>query len=413
MAEQYADLLSLDYRGRSTLLNSFHHNFDHLLVWDHRMQAYVEGLQRLDKTVHGYFREQLTSSLSQGDVFALSIFALVTGHQDLLDGCLRLTQALPALLPVIAQCFEWAPTHSALWAVVSAYPALRVMAYYTRQNIVSNPLLTDEEITVLLPNAAVTPALVWSLYQQQHPDYFSVIQTLSASNQPRLQLGMLTAILTRHLPYEGIFPDVLLAELTRSGNEEISYQAAKLYLLSTHYSQEEYIGFIKERTENTRLYIQSLGIAGNAEAVDILQGYFDIPDFARLSAAAISTITGYSPESVDWSGESLKHSEATPSNPEETLPDIDPDISLSWPDKRVFDHWWANYSYKFEPGHVYLGGELDSCSGMSAVLWQGRMALRPLAIARLQRRTQSFLFPHTAPAFTQHTQMKKLKNREI
>lgn len=53
LAEQYADLLSLDYRGRSTLLNSFHHNFDHLLVWDHRMQAYVEGLQRLDKTVHG------------------------------------------------------------------------------------------------------------------------------------------------------------------------------------------------------------------------------------------------------------------------------------------------------------------------------------------------------------------------
>lgn len=59
LAEQYADLLSLDYRGRSTLLNSFHHNFDHLLVWDHRMQAYVEGLQRLDKTVHGILGSSL------------------------------------------------------------------------------------------------------------------------------------------------------------------------------------------------------------------------------------------------------------------------------------------------------------------------------------------------------------------
>lgn len=408
LAEQYADMLALDFRARQTLLTSNSHNMADLLTCDARMQAYIEGLGLLQDEACAYFDAQLASPLSRGDVFALGCFAAYSKKTALMDGCCRLTQAMPQFLPSMGNVIEWAPAKSILWPCIEYYPALRLLTHWLRPDIPQPGPLSQAEIAGLQTQHLLTPALVFGMHRQAYPDYASVVNMLVQSGDPRIICGCLTAILTRHLPDCGLPVHTLLCQLMQATQVDIRLQATQLSLLCAPYSHKDTTAYIESHLGDNRLYIQAMGLSGSVSHINRLREFLIIPEYARLSAATISMITGATPEVAGWAGNALLAPVSKPEIAHGTIPDEDPDATLSWPDALAFERWWQRHGQQFDQSIPYLGGHPTTVTGLKRVLQQGGMALRPLAALRLQRITTHPIFSLSAPADIQHRQMQNL-----
>ncbi|CAM4054255.1 hypothetical protein RABR111495_24990 [Rahnella bruchi] len=384
LAEQYADMLSLDYRRRNSLLRSYHHNTDDLIQWDRRLQTYLSGLLYLKNDAYSYFETQLESPLSRGDVFAIGLFAFHSGNIQLLEGCLGLMQVMPHLLPVINPLIAWAPVKSPLWERLFINPLFRVIAAYQKIGLPQAPALTESEIDKLTVLPGAVPGLIYALHQQRHPDYFSLVTQLANSPDFQISLEALQTILVRHLPCQDISIEALLLRLIQCNNDEIRERAVRLYLLNTGYSPSHCLHVLSQKSSNRRLYLSALGISGMSENIPILSEYLDSPDYARLSAASIVMITGMSPEQAGWHKPSLLPESSSHLAQDGTIPENEADEDLSWPDKPAFEQWWGVNSCDFEKSSAYTGGYPATIAGQRSVLQRGLLALHPLAIARLQ-----------------------------
>lgn len=408
LAEQYADMLALDFRARQALLTSYSHNVGDLLTWDARMQAYIEGLLLLRDEASVYFDEQLASPLSRGDVFALGIFAACSKNAALMDGCCRLTQAMPQFLPVMGNIIKWTPATSILWSCIEDYPALRLLTNWLRPDIRQPGPVRPAEIAGLLTQHALIPALVYGLHLQSSPDYVAIVKMLLQPADPRITCGVLTAILARRLPDGGLPVHTLLCQLMQAKQAGIRLQATQLSLLCTPHSHDDTLAYIETHTGDTRLYIQALGISGYVSHINRLREFLDIPEYTRLSTASISMITGALPEVAGWAGNAPPVLAQQPKIANGAIPDEDPDAALSWPDAPVFDRWWQSHARQFDHPIPYLGGHPTTGTGLMKVLQQGAMALRPQAALRLQPMVAHPIFSLSAPADVQHRQMQYL-----
>lgn len=411
LAEQYADMLSLDFRTRQAQLTSLNHNLDDLMAWDLRMQAYLNGLCLLEKEAEKYFESQLLSPLSRGDVFALGTFAFTHGNATLLEGCCRLTQALPSLLPVLGSVMEWAPTASPLWKHIDDYPTLRLLASWHRPDIELHKAVSQFDLALMTNQPAVVPALALALSQRVPQEYSAAIHQWVQSDDVRIICAMLTAILTRKLSTSGLPVEALLHQVMLAKSEETQLQAARLALLCTSIPHSETLTFIRTQTNNPRLYIQALGIAGAAAHISVLREYLEVPEYARLAAASVSLLTGSRPEADGWAGTAPLFIPGEQSY-DEHIPASDPDDMLAWPDVPAFDLWWHRHARDFDLRHSYLGGQPVTPSGMLHVLQSGAMAMRPLAAMRWQHITGRTLFLSSAPATVQQQQLQRLMTQD-
>lgn len=411
LAEQYADMLSLDFRSRQAQLTSLNHNMDDLMAWDLRLQAYLDGLLLLKDEAGRYFETQLLSPLSRGDVFALGTFAFASDNGSLLEGCCRLTQALPSLLTVLGCVMEWAPVASPLWRRIDDYPVLRVLAGWHRPDIALQSAVNQADMASLITLPAVIPALVLALARQSHPEYSTIINERVVSGDARVISGVLTAILTRDLPTGGLPIQALLRQLMLAKSEDIRLQATRLALLCTSIPHEDTLAFIQTQTKDIRLYIQALGIAGTGAHITRLREYLDVPEYARLAAATVSLLTGSRPEVDGWVGTAPVYSPSEPDT-SENIPDSDSDDTLTWPDVPAFELWWRRHAQDFDPEQSYLGGQPITPSGMLHILHSGAMAMRQLAAMRWQHITGRTLFLPSAPATVQQQQLQLLMTQD-
>lgn len=389
LAEQYADMLSLDFRRRNTLLNSWHHFTDDLLQWDKRLQAYIDGLKLLSKEGSLYFNGWSDSLLSRGDIFALGTFAFHTEDSRLLESCFSLMLAMPHLTRVAESVIAWAPSGSSLWEMAFSSPIIRVMAGHIRNDLPPCAALQDDEISRVINSSAAIPGLINTLHRQQHPDYLSIVAKLAAGEDPLIRLGTLAALLTCHLPYSDISPQDLLMKLSGSSNEMVRNQAAMLYLCNTNFPSSEYLSWLRENNSDKRLYIKSLGYSGMPENINILKEFLDDPVYARLAAVAIVMITGASPESASWK------CQMPPLDSD--LSDDDSDSALSWPEKPAFERWWKTHAIQFEPTGVYVAGHPATKEGLQNALQYGCLALHPLAKSRLCHLTRDLINEYYGP----------------
>ncbi|OAT19178.1 hypothetical protein M977_03001 [Buttiauxella gaviniae ATCC 51604] len=391
LAEQYADMLSLDFRRRHTLLNSWNHFANDLLLWDKRLQTYIEGLKYLRKDARIYFDGWSNSLLTRGDVFAMGSFAFHTDDARLLENSLSLILAMPHLIQVAESVIAWAPAKSMLWETAFSSPTIRVMAAYIRNDLPHISHLKDDEISRLMASPAAIPGLVKMLHQQQHPDYFSIITNLISTDNPQTRLGVITAILTHHLPYRDLAPEKHLLDLLARDNEIVRNKAMRLYLCHTDSASPDRIINPGENVADQRLYLTALGYSGIAANIEILKQFLDKPEYARLAATAIVMITGASPESAGW----LSQHPLTGI----TSTDDDPDGALSWPEKSAFECWWKNHSYQFDASKVYVAGNPATKQGLQQVLQHGCLAVHPLAKSRLCHLTRESINEDFIPTF--------------
>lgn len=296
LAEQYADMLSLDYRRRNGLLQSYQHNTGDLIRWDKRLQTYIAGLLYLKNDAYSYFETQLESPLSPGDVFAIGTFAFHSDNRRLLEGCLGLIQAMPHLLSVAESLIAWSPSTSSLWALALKNPIIRVIAAYQKDDLSRIPTLMDADVDKLAILPIAIPGLICVLHSQQHPGYFSVVRQLANSADIQISLVTIQALLERNLPYRDISLEVLLLRLIACSNDTIRERAVRLYLLNTEYLAVNCLNLLSQKLSDRRLYLKALGMSGIPANISILSEYLESPDYARLSAASIVMITGSSLE---------------------------------------------------------------------------------------------------------------------
>lgn len=393
LAEQYADMLSLDFRRRSSLLNSWSHYTNDLVLWDKRLQTYLEGLKYLRQNARKYLDGWTDSLLTRGDVFALGTFAFHTEDAQLLENSLSLMLAVPHLAGVVKSVIAWAPSTSMLWERAFLSPTIRVMATCIRHDLPKAPELTANEISLLMSSPAAIPGLIRALHHQQHPDYQSIILPLTEAKDPQIRLEALTTVLTHHLPCRDLAPEKqLIGLLAAISKDTLRHQIMQLYLCNTHASPEHLLTWIEENEPDKRLYLTALGYSGRPANIDILKEFLDKPEYARLAAAAIVMITGAGPESAGWQRESAP--------PDIAPPDSDPDSAQSWPDKSAFERWWKSHSSQLNTSEVYVAGLPATKEGLQHVLQHGCLALHPLAKSRLCHLTRRPLNEYFAPTFT-------------
>lgn len=394
LVEQYFDLLSLSYRRRNRLLASYQHKFSDLLEWDNTINLYLKGLLLLSKNTEKYIQEKLLDTiLDQGDIFAIMLYSAYCQHETHLRSVFTLTQISNKYSSVIQDIIHWAPNNSIFWTILSDYPLYVIYASIVRTDI--SLKMTENSVKAIdffqfpidkMP--LLTKTVLRQCYEKM-PDYYADnIKLLLGSQNDEIKLIAIESILDVDANKTSFFMDeqtlkAHLLKLIQSQLANVASMAVKLWIMKTALSIKECLSFIQSLDDSKRLYIQALGWNGDIKHIMELFQWLDEPLYARLSAAAIYTITGLSPEQAGWVGENILE-EKTELKDEDGFPLIDEDTGLTWPDKTLFSIWWQQIGEKFDSNHSYLAGvKIDENEALSSVLNESCLALRHLIAERV------------------------------
>lgn len=386
LAEQYTDMLAQDYRLRNVLLSSYHHDFSDLMQFDQRMQTYLDGMLLLKDETAEYLRGLLQGVLSTGELFAVALFAANTNDELLLSGCMGLVQAMPRLLPALCSVINWMPARSNIWPMVLSLPVCRAYATATLNDNVhtASVMFNQQDIQGLIEQGWCVDFLLNILRRTASPLFVPTMETVFSSGRDNLILQGCRAILCSSLP-----PDehtnaatAHLHLLTHSKKADIRASAVKYLLTHRAGNSQTLISRLDEESIDTRLLVQAMGWSGKADFIPSLMTYFDIPEYARLSALSVITITGSLPEQDGWQ---YKKEEIHPRVISESadIPESDPEQGVCWPARKAFDCWWETHQGSFSSDTQYLCGQPTTSEGLSAVLKKGYLNLRPLALLRM------------------------------
>lgn len=386
LAEQYTDMLAQDYRLRNALLSSYHHDFSDLMQFDQRMQTYLDGMLLLKEETAEYLRGLLKELLSPGELFAVAIFAANTDDEFLLSGCLGLVQALPRLLPALYSVINWMPAQSNLWPLVSSLPAFRAYAAATRNDNgqTASVIFNQQDIQGIIEQGRCVDFLLNILCQSTSPFFVPALETVFSSDQDNLVLQGCRAILCSNLALDEYTNAAVmhLRRLTYSKKTDIRASAVKYLLASQTEASRTLISRLDEEPADTRLLIQAMGWSGQTKYIPSLMAYFDMPEYARLSALSVISITGSLPEQDGWQ---CKKEEINISVKSESadIPESDPEQGVCWPQRKAFDNWWKIHRGDFSLDTQHLCGQPTTQEGLSAVLKDGYLNLRSLALMRM------------------------------
>ncbi|EDW2262113.1 hypothetical protein [Salmonella enterica] len=384
LAEQYADMLAQDYRLRNVLLSSYHHDFSSLLQFDRRMQAYLDGMLLLKEETSEYLRGQLQELLSPGELFSVGLFAANANDEFLLSGCLGLVQGMPRLLPSLLAVTVWMSEASVLWPLIMSHPACRAFVSVMREGITTPPIFTQQEIISLLENGQCVDFLLWFLRKNNSPLFVPAIKQVLSSGQEALILQGCRAILCLR-PLSDEYIEIVreqLLLLASSKKTDIRTQAVRYLLACAICEPRTLINTLSEDKEDTRLLIQAMGWSGLAEYIPSLAAFFDEQRYARLSMLSTVAITGSLPERDGWQ---IKKEDAPPPTADTNsaeIPENDPEQGVSWPDRTAFNHWWQANQAHLDSERSYVCGQPVTSEGLKAVIANGYLNLRPLALMR-------------------------------
>ncbi|WMY74043.1 hypothetical protein RHD99_21870 [Buttiauxella selenatireducens] len=385
LAEQYTDMLAQDFRLRSVLLSSHCHTLSDLTWFDLRMQTYQEGMILLKEQTSDYLSRQIREPLSAGELFSVALFAANANDEFLLSGCLGMAQALPHLFSPLCSAINWMPGRSNVWPQILSLPACRAYTAAIRNDQPASVMFSQQEVQMLIEQDKCVDYLLQTLCRSASPLFIPALETLFSSGQEELILQGCQAVLcSDSLPNEyTIAATRNLHLLTRSKKTNIRTFAVKYLLTHTRGVSHSLVSDLLEEGNDTRLVIQAMGWSGKAEYIPSLMAYFDTPEYARLSALSVITITGSLPEHDGW--QRKKDGEIPPDlTPESAdFPVRDPEQDVCWPDRKAFAGWWQANQNRFSPDAHYLCGQPDTQKGLNTVLEQGYLNLRQLALMRM------------------------------
>lgn len=384
LVEHYFDLLSTACRQRNRLFSSYHHVYQNLVEWDSNIVNYSQGLLLLSGEADDYIQDTIAESvLNKGDFFTIALFALALRRDDYLHALLTLACSVVDYDEAIRDIILWAPEHSVLWTILGDYPVYYARALTLRQDISLHAEIDLRFLSAVKPSAITVESL--AAIHLYNPDrYFSVIEWLLDANDAARVVAIESLLDSRTFYSHKLAIQDALYQLTQSPDQRIAQKAAELTIFKSPLAIDDYLAFIRHHLRNPRLYIQALGWYGSARAIPELTEYLHATELARLSGAALYTITGASPEKEGWVADApAPQRYALPRDMNGFVPD-DPDSGLSWPDSAAFSRWWGQHHGDFAAHQCYLAGKnVRDARGLASVVLTQSLRLSSLAALRL------------------------------
>ncbi|QHM71256.1 hypothetical protein [Mixta intestinalis] len=381
---QYFDLLSSGYRQRNKLFSSCQHDYNQLIRWDSLLTGYLQGLTLLPEAAEEHIQDVISESLlNKGNLFTIALYALAINSGSYLHAILTLAQTSVEFDEAVRDAILWAPQHSVLWDLLPDYPLYHAWALTARPDIKINPAINLRHFSTTGASVLTAGALM-AIYQRNSTLYFRLIEQL-LSEKENAKITAIASLLTTqaYYAYKTVIKEALY-QLTQSSQPAIAEYAAKLLIVKSFLSAKDYLDFLANDVRNHRLYINALGLYGDAAVIPELARLLEEKEFARLCAMTIYTITGSLPEKDGWAGEAPDTENASLSLDVNGFPVEDPDVGLTWPDKHCFDRWWAQNRSRFAAGHRYLAGkDVRDSSGIASLVQTESLYIAGLAASRL------------------------------
>ncbi|NRF66894.1 hypothetical protein HLB44_07855 [Aquincola sp. S2] len=407
LAEHYTDKLGLNWRRRAKLLASPCSDFADLADWDARLDVALEALRLLGPTAQQHMTRCLNLPINAGEAFALLCHALRSGLAGLAQATSAVARSLPGLHGALVAAMEWSEA-TPLWLQTAASLPLAARFDLLATRHRDAPQLLAAAFDALRAEGPASEALPAALrclrYQGDAALAQAAVHHLDAGNSDRLRRVAAQAVLALAPPdLHAPAVTALLALVEDEGPQREA--AARCLALHAPASLFPLLTALRQRPggeATTRLYLQSLGWAGDMGAVPRLIEQLDHPSHARIAAASIRQLTGLDPVRDGWQGEALVSGVAPADDAQSsTIPPPDPDAGLPWPSRPAFVALWRHARARFIGAPTWLGGRPATAGHLHDVLRHGPLAWRPLAAARLQRLGGGALLPTRLPARAQ------------
>ncbi|MGG5835784.1 hypothetical protein [Huaxiibacter chinensis] len=385
LAEQYTDMLAKMYRSRRMLLSSYRHTLRDLVWCDRQILTHLEGMMSLKEQSSVYLRGQIQEPLSPGELFSVALFAAGTDDEFLLSGCMGLAQALPRLLPVLFSVVDRMPEQSGLWPQMMSLPTCRAYIAATRNDRAASVVFSQRDLLALIEQGRCIDFLLYFLCRNASPLFVPALETVFSSGREELILQGCRAVLCSRPQADNYTRTAIshLLLLAHSKNEDIRLAAVRHLLTHQAVTPRDFVRDLTEEDTDIRLLIKAMGWSGLPEYIPALVAYFDEPEYARLSALSVISVTGSLPERDGWQCNKEKDVHRTVDSESADIPETDPEEGVSWPERAAFEQWWRVHQGDFAPDMPYLCGQLTTPEGLETVLKQGYLNLWPLAFMRM------------------------------
>jgi uncharacterized protein (TIGR02270 family) len=408
--EQHAEELAHLRSMRRINVRAPHIRLKHLARLDERIAAHLDGLLEAGDEVWPYC-EPMLELAAAGNVFAVTVVALLNRRRAPLERLLALTEAAPAAARGFFSAFGW----------VSA-PELQGIGRELLSSEVPFRRLTGLTACSL---HRVDPGLTAGRYFED-PD--PVIRARAWRTAGELGARALVstsaaAAMSDEDPgcqFWAAWASVLLGDRGR-GLDVMIRAAFAPGLLSSRALQlaiqalsvdaaHALLQPLAQDPANIRLVMRGAGFAGHASYIPWLIGLMTDNKLARLAGEAFSMMTGLDLAWLDLEVKPPESFESGPNDdPNDPNVDMDEDDGLPWPDAVKIQAWWHANSQRFQPGTRYFMGEPLNRDNCVRVLKEGFQRQRIAAALHLSLLNPgTLLFEWRAPAPRQQRQLAEL-----
>ncbi|MFC4158972.1 HEAT repeat domain-containing protein [Chitinimonas lacunae] len=400
LADQYADLLMLDWQRRAKVLRNPTLDFHALWQHDDRLQSALDSLLWLGEPARAPMQAWLKEPLRQNETFALTLYALAARDTALLDTCCALIVAIPDLQGAFTAAFLWAPVSPLFIQRLSQLPpALRIQIVSQRHFHL--PGTIDDTLgwmRTLDPTPSIAEHALHFVRHLGDPQMARAAQSYLRHEAAGVRLAATQILLLLcSAEYRPLARDGLLA-LIHGDDPVVAAAALRCLALHDPIGAAAPVEALAQRDDARRVYLSALGWRGDLAAVPILLDYLDDPHHSRIAAAALMLLTGSDPARDGWLA---PRPDQARSEAEDHIPPRDADDSLPWPDAQGFRQWWRRQASRFARDRRHFLGQPLTLPWLDAVLYGGPLPWRRLAAEHRQRLLRGPLFPTELPAATQ------------
>jgi len=398
--EQHAEEAAFLWLLRDNAVTEAHYNLTHLQELEERIEAHIDGLRIAGDEGWKCCLENLRQFPESGEMFAATILALESNHNEYLQQLYTLAET----------------NHSTERGLISA------LAWVDSRHLQSKVSDILNAKNTFLQRIGISTCAIRRVNPRQYLELAIKSQNtqlccraLKAAGE--LARNDLSNLITHYLTSDNVCIRFWAAwSLTLLGNRNKALHTLKSFLLpSSDYAfkaaqlllrdhelkeTQRLLGQLIKQPNNLRLTIQGSGMSGDARYIPWLIEQMNTPAQARVAGEAFSLITG-----IDLAYNDLETDQ--PSNfhvgPTESAQDpntqLDPDENLPWPDAELIKLWWQQHKNELPLGQRYLMGKPISVEQCRIVLKTAMQRQRHAAALELAlMKPETILFETRAKA---------------
>jgi uncharacterized protein (TIGR02270 family) len=402
VVEQHGQDAAAIRNVRTTLVHAPHVKLHHLLRFDERLAAHLDGLAVAGDA--GW--SMCTASLENpgvGEVFTAAVSAITRKDAEALERLHALSQAVPEAQPGLISAFGWVEA-TALQGTVRSL----LVDSDPFRNLVGIAACAMHRTD---PNASIEAALA----SADAPLRARALRCIGEIGKADLLGACLEHVADEDklcafwagysavlLGNRGHALEVLHAQCLESDSFESRAFRLVVATLDVQHAHELLKMFARDKA-NQRLLIQGAGISGNPVFVPWLIGQMGNDATARPAGEAFSLISGADLAALDLERKPPQGLETGPNaDAGEADVEMDADDGLPWPDPERVQRWWNGNGARFTAGTRFFVGAPITPANCASVLKTGYQRQRELAARHLcLMQPGTPLFNTSAPVWRQ------------